>query len=126
MPDYRRHRLPGGTYFFTYNLLERKSALLVEHIDLLRESVRVVKAQRPFHIDAWVVLPDHMHTVWTLPEGDADYSGRWRAIKIAFAKGLPKNRTPVRVTRSTSRARHLAKAFLGTHHSRRCRLRGAR
>jgi putative transposase len=48
-----------------------------------------VRARAPFHIDAWVMLPDHMHCLWTLPEGDADFSGRWRAIKTAFAKSLP-------------------------------------
>ena len=90
MPDYRRNRIPGGTYFFTVNLLERSSNLLVSHVDSLREAVRMVSTRRPFHIDAWVVLPDHMHAVWTLPAGDADYSGRWKAIKIAFAKALPK------------------------------------
>jgi putative transposase len=90
MPDYRRNYLSGGTYFFTFNLLERSSGLLVERIDALREAVRKVKASRPFHIDAWVVLPDHMHAVWTLPPDDSDYSGRWRAIKIAFAKAMPK------------------------------------
>ena len=90
MPDYRRNRIPGGTYFFTVNLLERRSSLLTEHIDAFREAVRQVRARKPFHIDAWVVLPDHMHCVWTLPPGDADYSGRWKAIKIAFAKSLPK------------------------------------
>ena len=90
MTDYRRNRVSGGTYFFTVNLLERKSSLLVEHIDLLREAVRIVKTRHPFHIDAWVILPDHLHAVWTLPEGDSDYSGRWRSIKIAFAKSVPK------------------------------------
>jgi putative transposase len=90
MPDYRRNRVPGGTYFFTVNLLERRSSLLTEHIDAFREAVRQVRARKPFHIDAWIVLPDHMHCVWTLPPGDSDYSGRWRAIKIAFAKSLPK------------------------------------
>jgi putative transposase len=90
MPDYRRNRVPGGTYFFTVNLLERSSGLLITHIDALREAVRKVRAQRPFHIDAWVVLPDHMHAVWTLPPSDNDYSARWKAIKIAFAKTLPK------------------------------------
>lgn len=88
--DYRRNRVAGGTYFFTVNLLERTSGLLVEHVELLRESVRKVKRQRPFQIDAWVVLPDHLHAVWTLPSDDTDYSGRWREIKKAFAKGLPK------------------------------------
>ena len=90
MPDYRRNRVPGGTYFFTVNLLERHSLLLVDHIDSFRDAVRKVRSQRPFHIDAWVVLPDHTHCIWTLPAGDADYSSRWKAIKIAFAKTLPK------------------------------------
>ncbi len=98
MPDYRRNRVPGGTYFFTVNLLERSSTLLVTHVDALRDAVRKVRARQPFHIDAWVVLPDHMHTVWTLPPGDTDYPGRWKAIKIAFAKTLPKTErlSPVR------------------------------
>ena len=101
MVDYRRNRVPGGTYFFTVNLLDRRSCLLVEHIDWLREAVRAVKCRRPFEIDAWVVLPDHLHAVWTLPEGDSDYSGRWRSIKIAFAKGLPKTerRSAVRLNK---------------------------
>lgn len=90
MPDYRRNRVPGGTYFFTVNLLERRSSLLVEHIDLLRTAVKNVRHYKPFHIDAWVVLPDHMHCIWTLPEGDADYSSRWKAIKTAFSRRTPK------------------------------------
>jgi putative transposase len=90
MPDYRRNRVPGGTYFFTVNLLDRSSDLLVTCIGTLREAVRAVRNRRPFQIDAWVVLPDHMHAVWTLPTGDVDYPARWRAIKIAFAKALPK------------------------------------
>jgi putative transposase len=85
MPDYRRIRVPGGTYFFTVNLLNRSSVLLTAEIELLRTVVRRVRAATPFHIDAWVVLPDHMHCVWTLPEGDADYSSRWRAIKKGFS-----------------------------------------
>jgi putative transposase len=88
--EYRRNRVPGGTYFFTLNLLDRSGDLLIEHIDLLREAVRTVKAQRPFHIDAWVVLPEHLHAIWTLPPNDTDYSGRWKAIKIAFSKALPR------------------------------------
>jgi putative transposase len=101
MPDYRRNRMPGGTYFFTVNLLERNSTLLVTHIDALREAVRKVRARHPFHINAWVVLPDHMHAVWTLPAEDADYSGRWRSIKIAFAKALPTTErlSPVRAVK---------------------------
>ncbi|MCQ8888408.1 transposase [Pseudoalteromonas carrageenovora] len=88
--QYRRNYVKGGTYFFTVNLLDRKKSLLVEHIDLLRESIRVVKLQRPFYIDAWVVLPEHLHAVLTLPDNDTDYSGRWREIKKRFSKSLPK------------------------------------
>ena len=89
MPDYRRNRVPGGTFFFTVNLFDRRSNLLVERIDALRDAVRQVRARAPFHIDAWVVLPDHMHCLWTLPEGDANFPSRWRAIKTAFTKSLP-------------------------------------
>ena len=101
MPDYRRYRVPGGTYFFTVNLLERRLDLLVRHIDDLREAVRITKRERPFHIDAWVVLPDHMHTVWTLPPGDDDFSNRWKAIKIRFVQKLPRTerRSKVRVAK---------------------------
>jgi putative transposase len=88
--QYRRNYVKGGTYFFTVNLLDRNKSLLVEHIDLLRESIRVVKFQRPFYIDAWVVLPDHLHAVLTLPDDDVDYSSRWREIKKRFSKSLPK------------------------------------
>ena len=89
MPDYRRNRVPGGTYFFTVNLLERNRTLLTDNIELLRSSVRAVRRAKPFHIDSWVVLPDHMHCIWTLPDGDADFASRWKAIKIAFSKALP-------------------------------------
>ena len=87
--QYRRSYVEGGCYFFTVNLLQRDKTLLVDHIDLLRSSVRWVKERQPFHIDAWVVMPDHLHAVWTLPEGDSDYSSRWCEIKKRFSKGLP-------------------------------------
>jgi putative transposase len=101
MPDYRRNRVAGGTFFFTVNLRDRHSHLLVMQIDVLHQAVRQVRARAPFRIDAWVVLPDHMHCLWTLPEGDADFPGRWRAIKIAFAKSLPRDepRSPVMARR---------------------------
>jgi len=93
--------MPGACYFFTVNLLERKRGLLVEHVDLLRESVRLCKEKRPFHIDAWVVLPEHMHAIWTLPELDEDFSNRWKAIKTHFTKALPmvEKRSKVRIKR---------------------------
>ena len=90
MPDYRRARLAGGTWFFTVNLLQRKdNDLLVRRVDLLREVVRQVQGKRPFTIDAWVVLPEHLHCIWTLPPGDADFSTRWRLIKSAFSRAIP-------------------------------------
>ncbi|GHT91666.1 transposase [Betaproteobacteria bacterium] len=90
MSNYRRARVPGGTYFFTVNLLNRQSKLLMTHIAQLRETVRQVRQQQPFHIDAWVVLPEHMHCIWTLPSGDQNYAARWKDIKTGFSKRLPK------------------------------------
>jgi putative transposase len=71
MLDYRRNRVPGGTSFFTVNLLDRRSNLLVARIDALRDAVRQVRARALFHIDAWVVLPDHMHCLW-IPASSGD------------------------------------------------------
>jgi len=89
MSRYRRYHVRCGTYFFTINLLERRSDLLVRHIDALREAVRLTRRRRSFHIDGWVVLPDHMHCVITLPEGDDDFSNRIKAIKIRFVRSIP-------------------------------------
>jgi putative transposase len=88
MSSYIRPKVPGASVFFTVNLADRGARTLVEHVDVLREAVRVTKAERPFRIDAWVVLPDHMHAVWTLPEGDTDYSVRMAAIKARFTRAL--------------------------------------
>jgi putative transposase len=85
MPDYRRSRLPGGTLFFTVNLLDRWSDLLVTQIDALQDAIRQVRRRAPFLVDAWVVLPDHMHCLWTLPEGDGDFPGQDRVLK-SFAQ----------------------------------------
>jgi putative transposase len=83
------------------NLLERRLDLLVCHVDLLREAVRLTKQERPFHIDAWVVLPDHIHAIWTLPAGDDDFSNRWKSIKIRFVQKLPRTerRSNVRIAK---------------------------
>ena len=88
MPHYVRAYVPGGSYFFTVTLLERHRRLLTEHVAALRAAFVSVRRQRPFHIDAIVVLPDHLHGLWTLPPDDADYSTRWRLIKAAFARTL--------------------------------------
>ena len=76
MSNYRRVRVPDGTYFFTVNLLERRRRLLVERVDDLRASFRAAQAARPFDVLAIVVLPDHLHCVWRLPAGDADNANR--------------------------------------------------
>ena len=99
MPNYKRAFIPGGTWFFTVNLLERhNNDLLIREIDLLRKVVRNVKQKYPFHIDAWVVLPEHMHCIFTLPPNDSDFSLRWRLIKSGFSRSLPKTEylSPVR------------------------------
>ncbi|MDJ1006847.1 MAG: transposase [Paracoccaceae bacterium] len=85
MPEYRRPKVDGARVFFTVALAMRGSSVLVNEVGRLREAVWVTKGERPFGIDAWVVLPDHLHCVWTLPEGDADYSVRWGAIKARFS-----------------------------------------
>jgi putative transposase len=90
MVQFRRNYVPGGTYFFTVTLRDRRSRVLTDHIELLREAFRTVRAARPFEIIAIVVLPEHLHTVIRLPDGDADYSGRWRAIKGQFSHALAK------------------------------------
>ena len=89
MPDYRRSRVPGGCYFFTVALADRRSDLLVREIDALRAAVGRTRRLHPFRIDAWVVLPEHLHAVWTLPEGDARYAQRWALIKRWFSAAVP-------------------------------------
>jgi putative transposase len=90
MTRYRRNFIPGGSFFFTVNLAERRSRLLTEKVDLLRAAIRETRANHSFGIEAIVVLPDHLHTIWTLPEGDRDFATRWRLIKAHFSRALPK------------------------------------
>ena len=90
MTDYRRIYIPGSTWFFTVNLAERRdNNLLVEKIDLLRTAFRYVKERKPYRIDAIVIMPDHLHCIWTLPPGDADFSIRWNLIKGHFSRAIP-------------------------------------
>ena len=99
MTEYRRARIEGATYFFTVNCAERRgNRILVENINHLRSAIKQVKTKHPFVIDAMVVLPEHLHCIWTLPTGDADYKTRWALIKAGFSRGLPKEER-----RSTSR-----------------------
>ncbi|HZK91858.1 MAG TPA: transposase [Stellaceae bacterium] len=89
MTNYRRAFVSGGTYFFTVNLFDRRSLLLTEHIDALRAAFRYARKRHPFDLEAIVVLPEHLHAVWSLPDGDADFPLRWRLIKSAFSHSLP-------------------------------------
>lgn len=82
MATYRRAHVPGGSYFFTVVTYARQPLLADRHnIEALGRAFRRVREERPFVMEAFVLLPDHLHCLWTLPEGDADYSSRWRDIK---------------------------------------------
>ena len=89
MTNYRRSNIAGASYFFTVNLADRSKTLLTEHIALLRSAFEYTRDRHPFIVDAIVVLPEHMHAVLTLPEGDSDFALRWRLIKTVFSRGLP-------------------------------------
>ncbi len=84
MPNYRRARIRGASYFFTVALQDRRSNLLVREVDDLRAAYVSVQRSRPFICDAFVVLPDHLHAVWTLPPGDHDFPTRWQVLKAQF------------------------------------------
>ena len=88
MVGYRRNFIPGGTFFFTVTLADRSSKVLVERIDLLRNALRAARRERPFVIEAIVILPEHLHAIFTLPPDDPDFSGRWRRIKGHFSSAL--------------------------------------
>jgi putative transposase len=88
MVRYRRNLVPGATFFFTVALADRRSTALIRHISVLRLAFRKARSERPFYIDAIVILPDHLHAIFTLPEGDADFPHRWRRIKTVFTHGV--------------------------------------
>lgn len=87
--QYRRTRIKGAAYFFRVNLANRTETLLTDNIDILRSTVREVKRCHPFKIDAMMVLPDHLHVVWTLPPHDDACSTRWMLIKAGFSRRIP-------------------------------------
>ena len=90
MSHYRRPKIQGATVFFSVGLRAQGSDLLLREISLLRSAVQRTLRERPVTVNAWVVLPDHMHCIWTLPPDDHDFSTRWRIIKTRFSRGLPK------------------------------------
>jgi putative transposase len=88
MSRYRRAKVEGGTFFFTITLADRSSDFLVHHIDRLRRIYASVQRRRHFSTVAICVLPEHLHAIWKLPEGDHDFSLRWSLIKSGFSRGL--------------------------------------
>jgi putative transposase len=92
--EYRRNYQDGGVYFFTV-VTQARQPILIDNIDRLRDAFRHVLRCYPFELDAIVVLPDHLHTIWRLPDGDHNYSQRWMVLKRKFSSGLsPGMRTP--------------------------------
>jgi putative transposase len=88
MPQYIRARIKGSIFFFTVVLADRRSNLLIDEIGRFRHSYRLVQQGYPFETIAICVLPDHLHALWGMPEGDADFSKRWSLIKGGFSRGL--------------------------------------
>lgn len=116
MPNYIRPKVPGATVFFTVALAGRGEDLLVREIARLRDAVRLTQAERPFAIRSWVVLPDHLHMIWTLPESDRDFPLRWRLIKSRFSMGLP--RGPLRPSQIARAERGIWQRRYWEHHIR--------
>ncbi|MGA9853521.1 MAG: transposase [Gammaproteobacteria bacterium] len=85
---YRRALVAGGTYFFTVNLANRSSGILVRYIDDLRQALDTVKKAHPFTLVAMAVMPEHLHAIWRLPAGDAGYPMRWSLFKAGFSRRL--------------------------------------
>ena len=102
--QYRRAKTPGATYFFTVNLYNRKSNLLLNEVNILRTIFRRVHHLHPFIIDAIVILPDHLHALFTLPENDSNYSLRWNLIKGYFSKEV-KTEEPISASRKSKKER---------------------
>lgn len=106
MPEYRRLRTKGASYFFTVVTHQRQPILcLPKSLEAMRGVFRDVADRRPFQTDAWVILPDHMHVVWTLPEGDSDYSSRWAIVKKELTKHL-RSVVDTNPASTSSRVRH--------------------
>ncbi|WP_344762276.1 REP-associated tyrosine transposase [Actimicrobium antarcticum] len=102
--QYRRADLPGATYFFTVNLANRNSRLLVDHVEVLRNAIRKIRQSHPFEIIAIVILPEHLHAIWKLPDGDTNFPLRWALIKAEFSRAIP-NTELIRRSRKLKRER---------------------
>ena len=116
MPRYLRPKVTGASVFFTVNLAERGSDLLLSEVAALRDAVRVTRQERQFGIDAWVVLPDRLNCVWTLLAADADFSTRWHLIKARFSRGLARGQ--MRASLARRRERGVWQRRFWEHHIR--------
>jgi putative transposase len=105
MSNYRRSLVPGGTYFFTVTLADRRTTLLTDAISELRRAYSITMRRMPFRTVAICVLPDHLHAIWALPAGDANYSRRWSLLKSQFSMAIPA------AGRSSSKARRREKGI---------------
>ena len=114
---YRRSNEAGGTWFFTVKLLDRTSDLLVRHVDILREVTREVRLAHRFEIVAIAVLPEHLHAIWQLPAGDADYPLRWSLIKAGFSRRIETGE-PISASRAGKRERGIWQRRYWEHQSR--------
>ena len=116
MPNYVRPKWKGARVFFTVCLAVRSGDLLVREVAALRRAVADTRAERPFGIEAWVVLPDHLHCVWQMPDGDGDFSTRWRLIKSRFSRSQPEG--PRRASHIARNERGLWQRRFWEHHIR--------
>ena len=111
--QYRRAKHKGGCYFFTVNIAERNRSLLIDHVDNLPAGIKKVQQKHPFFINAIVILPDHLHTLWTLPLEDNDYATRWMLIKSNFSRELPKEQR-INASRLKKRNAVFGKGVIGS------------
>ena len=114
MPNYRRVKSPGATYFFTVVTYERQR-ILCEPVSrvALRDAIHNTQSLHPFRINVWVLLPYHLHCLWTLPDGDYDFSKRWGMIKSNFTKRMKQVgwAMPTENNQPPSRIRHRVKTI---------------
>jgi putative transposase len=89
---YRRATVAGASYFFTLVTFRRQPLFGGgKAVELFNEALRSVQARRPFTVDALVLLPDHVHAIWTLPDDDHDYATRWRRVKETFTRAYARD-----------------------------------
>lgn len=118
--EYRRAKIPGGTYFFTVVTHQRQNILTIpDNVALLRKAFRYAMKNHPFTIDAAVILPDHLHCLWTLPENDHDFSTRWRLIKSFFSRNYEQTQQlPITKSRAKKQERAVWQRRFWEHYIR--------